>query len=127
MEAGKIDHNIGPVVDAMNETGYIETIASCEGHIDHEIYNSPYVKFFCSTSGINALSGILNKVYRKFDEGYLILHIIFDEEINVCQHDAPKGYLCLQINFCLYAPENMEDKLTLFKLIEKEFRQASLQ
>ena len=111
----------------MNRTAYLETISSCEGHIKHEIYDIPYIKFFCKASGINALSDILNKVYRKFDKGYLMLHIIFDEEFDVCQRDAPEGYLCLQINVCLYKPENMEDKLTVFRLMEKEFRQASRQ
>ncbi len=127
MEANKIDQNIKPILDAMNKTGYIETIASCEGHNGDEIYNIPYVKFFCRASSIDALSVILNKVYRKFDKGYLMLHVIFDEEIAVCQLDAPRGYLCLQINFCLYDPEKTEDKFELFKIIEKEFMQACQQ
>lgn len=121
MELERVDHNIKSLVEAMNKTGYIETIASCEGHNDHEIYDIPYIKFFCRAGSINALSFVLNKVYRRFDKGYLMLHIIFDEEVAVCQHHAPTGYLCLQINFCLYDPEKTEDKLELFQIMEQEF------
>ena len=125
MGIDEVDHNIKPIIEAMNKTGYIETISSCEGHNEDEIYDIPYVKFFCKANCINALSIILNKVYRKFDKGYLMLHIIFDEEIAVCQLDAPTGYLCLQINFCLYAPAKIEDKLEVFKIVEREFTDVS--
>ena len=124
MGADKIDHNIKTLVEAMNRTGYIETVSSCEGHYKDEIYDIPYIKFFCKASCIDDLSVILNKVYKKFDKGYLMLHVIFDEEIGVCQLHAPKGYLCLQINFCLHDPEKTEDKLELFKIIGREFMQA---
>lgn len=117
----ELDHNIKPVVEAMNTTGYIETVASCEGHQDHEIYDIPYIKFFCKADRINDLALILNNVYKKFDKGYLMLHVIFDEEIAVCQRDAPWGYLCLQINICLYDQEKTADKMELFKLMETEF------
>lgn len=127
MGAENLDLNIRPIVEAMNKTGYIETIASCEGHKGDDIYDSPYIKFFCKAGCIDALATILNNVYGKFDKGYLMLHVIFDAEIAVCQRDAPRGYLCLQINFCLYDPEKIEDKLEVFKIIEREFVEASRQ
>ncbi|WP_413207938.1 hypothetical protein [Rhodospirillum sp. A1_3_36] len=41
-----IDPRIKPLVDAMNATGRIQTIASCEGHWNR--YSTPYVYFRCT-------------------------------------------------------------------------------
>lgn len=38
-----IDERVKPLVDAMNSTGLLETIASCQGHVQHG--QSPYVYF----------------------------------------------------------------------------------
>lgn len=42
----EIDPKVKPLVDAMNETGFIETFASCQGHVLHS--KPPYVAFKAS-------------------------------------------------------------------------------
>lgn len=124
MGAAKIDHKIMPIVKAMNKTGYMETVSSCEGHLNDEIYDLPYIRFFCKAGEVDTLAAVLNRVYKEFEQGYIMLHVIFDEEAGVCQRDAPGGYLCLQLNFCLYDHAKMEDKLALFKITAREFNKS---
>ncbi|MCF8482172.1 MAG: hypothetical protein K9H25_17245 [Rhodospirillum sp.] len=55
-----VDPRIKPLVDAMNATGRIQTIASCEGHWNR--YSTPYVYFHCSTKTASEIHSNLNNL-----------------------------------------------------------------
>lgn len=56
-----VDLKIKVLVDAMNETGRIETIGSCEGHRSDAL-KSPYVHFRCDVETAAEISRTLRAV-----------------------------------------------------------------
>jgi len=82
-EANFIEDGIRPLVVALNQWEKIKTIASCEGHPDHERYTVPYVSFECEQKG-------LVKMLKERLKG-AEWHILMDD-FNITPHDAPKGY-----------------------------------
>lgn len=51
---------IKPLVDAMNNTGLVQTIASCEGHFWRT--SDPYVSFRCMPTVAEALANALDQI-----------------------------------------------------------------
>lgn len=55
-----VDHKVWPLVDALNQTRKVQTIASCEGHFWRT--SDPYVYFRCSPTAAEALAGTLDTI-----------------------------------------------------------------
>lgn len=78
-----IEPKIKPLVDAMNATGLIETIASCQGHgSPFGSANRPYV-YFKTT---NEFASLLQKTLLESDlcQERWILNGIFNKEYQLC-------------------------------------------
>jgi hypothetical protein len=114
---GEIDPGIKGLIDAMNQTGYIQTFVSCEGHKKDD---NPYVGFACRTSQIKKLCKILNKVMKSLDI-FLELNIILPETVLNCQDDMPKGYLSLDLTFMV---STNKVKIQAFKMLEDCFKEV---
>jgi hypothetical protein len=54
-----LDPKVAPLVDAMNATGFIQTLASCQGH--WQPGNPPYIYFKCSVDVAAALEKSIRK------------------------------------------------------------------
>jgi hypothetical protein len=123
---GPIDPGIKNLIAAMNKTGYLQTICSCEGHQDRE--EEPYVSFVCRATDINQLCKVLNEAEQKAaeDQGLVLtfnLSIVYDKDIINCQESIPEGYLSLDLQF--YIDEDMwETKGQVFKILEDCFNRA---
>ncbi|MDT7518611.1 hypothetical protein RAE19_07810 [Rhodoferax sp. TBRC 17660] len=101
----EIDPGIKPLVDAMNATGVIKTIASCQGHASYGM--PPYV-YFNSTVEV---AGLIERQLRKskIDSaisfgGDWTIQGMFDEHC--------------ELRFILYSPFYHERSETLFAPIE---------
>ena len=64
-----VDPKIWPLVDRMNQSGQIQTIASCEGHFWRT--SDPYVYFSCAPAVAETLAGRLDALKR---DGLLYHH-----------------------------------------------------
>jgi len=116
----KIDAGILPLINAMNSTGWMETISCCEGYPGAKFFHNPYIAFFCKTEKIDTLSKILNKAinsFKQYETPYLDLGIAFYDDVNGCQADAPKGYISLSLDIGI----EPELKLILFKRLTTRF------
>lgn len=101
----EIDPSIKPLVDSMNATGVIKTIASCQGHASYGM--PPYVYFNTTVE----VAGLIERQLRKskIDNatsfgGDWIIRGMFDEHC--------------ELRFILYSPFYHERSETLFAPIE---------
>lgn len=86
----KIDKDMRPLIEAMNATGWIETVSCCQGHPRSEYHQTPYVAFYCKSSKIKLLCRMLNQVERIMENTmneyiWFDLSIVHNEEVNGCQ------------------------------------------
>jgi hypothetical protein len=98
---GPIDPGIKGLITAMNGTGYLQTICSCEGHQERD--ETPYVSFVCRATDINQLCKVLNEAESVAEnEGLVlafILSVVHNKDIINCQESIPDGYLSLDLQF----------------------------
>lgn len=116
----KIDEEILPLIEAMNNTGFIETFSSCEGHPDSEHSKRPYVAFFCKSDNIPSICNILNDI-EGGAEDYAVafdLGIIHEPLLIESQLDTEKGLLALHLRIMA---RRAADKRHAFKLLTDRF------
>ena len=94
----EIDKGILPLIKTMNGAGWIETISCCEGHPGAEHFQQPYIAFYCKASKIKTLCSILNATSGAVNSAaFFDLSIVFSNEVNGCQEDAPRGWIALDL------------------------------
>ncbi len=89
-----IDPGIKPLVDAMNNSGWVITVSSCEGHDGSD----PYVAFYCRADKINLLCNIMDDVeHELFPLVVFNCCLVHDSEVHGSQRDAPAGWVALHM------------------------------
>ena len=121
-----IDDNILPLVQAMNETGWIRTVSSCQGHDDKgKEFESPHVAFFVKSDCINELAKVLDRAEKEtIDEvdAFIRCKLVFSEEIANSQADAPDGWIAFCLDFePLFERFTEEKRIEAIKILTEEF------
>jgi hypothetical protein len=120
----KLDKLILPLVEAMNATGWIETVSSCQGHPKSEHHQKPYIAFYCKSSMIKRLCRMLNQVETRMDEWiWLDLFIVHSDNVNGCQEDAKRGWLALHLGINVDTPRAKRRAIELMTEGFKGYRQ----
>ena len=100
----EIDEKIKCLVDAMNATGVITTVASCQGHFGGLFRRPPYV-YFKAPVGVAALIERQLREAAMFDDkrlkSFWLLKGVFDE--NYC------------LTFLLYSPKYEQESTSLVR------------
>lgn len=120
----RIDKGIRPLVDAMNATGWIETVSSCQGHPRDAANETPYVAFYGKASRVPELCEILNRADRAAPEGsaWLNLSIVHGDDINGCQRDARRGWIALDLHIEILKPRT---RAQVIAALTETFRSAA--
>jgi len=109
----EIDEKIRPLVEAMNNTGWIKTVSSCEGHPGYEYHDTAYVACFVKGSMLKKLSKILNVVSQDIEENNLLLDVdvtwVYCDEVYGSQEEAPRGYISLDMKFACFDKEFFDE------------------
>ncbi|MFO6419257.1 hypothetical protein ACLBKS_03550 [Hylemonella sp. W303a] len=109
----EIDAGIKPLVDAMNATGSITTIASCQGHV---AYSKPPYVYFKATP---AVSGAIERSLREWQ---------IESTSSIGQYWRVKGLFNenFELVFLLHSPFYDERALSLFAPVEFLFYQRKI-
>lgn len=123
----EIDKNILPLIKAMNGTGWIRTVSSCEGHLGAERFQRPYIAFYCKASKMKTLCRILNATSDAFDDDddsvWLELEIVWNGEIHGCQEETPRGWIALNLTI----ETETTKKKKAFDLLSNGFKNNSVE
>jgi hypothetical protein len=126
-EATFVEDGIRPLVVALNQWEKIETIASCEGHPDHEKYDVPYVSFYCNQRGLVKMlkERIKGTEWHIFVNDYTIPDPKAEYKIYTIRPNL-RGRLAFAIEEIAevvkredFNPEDIESKVNTFILEEK--------
>lgn len=101
-----IDRDIRPLVETMNNTGWITTVSSCAGHNGCK----PYVAMYCRMDKVNFLTRVLDIIEHDFFP--LVMFeccLIHESEIQGYQGDAPEGWLALHLRFNLLSKDSTDN------------------
>ena len=118
-----IDKKILRLVRAMNKTGWIETLFSCEGHPDDDYRTTPYIMFYCKVERIDFVSEIFSDIAFKAGKEKidinLVLMLVHDRRKFVySQFAAPPGFLSLIGDFKL---EDLKNNGRVLEIAAEEF------
>lgn len=129
-----IDEQILPLVEAMNDLGWIQTLSSCQGHKDSEDFRHPYVAFFVDARHVSDLAKILDRAGSKLDTEadcepvFLEVQFAYSTDLAGCQEDAPKGWIAFNLKIEPMrredGPEFEYDREHVIKVLTQEFRKA---
>ncbi|MBU4501114.1 MAG: hypothetical protein KKA79_00865 [Nanoarchaeota archaeon] len=121
-----IDEQIKPLIDIMNNSGWIKTFSSCEGHHGDEVFDEVYVGFYCKANKIKLLCKILNTIEKKLGKipTMMKLFLQFSKEWPYGnQVEAPEGYLALEL--CFWKGDNRQyDNRRLLNVVTGCFRKG---
>lgn len=119
----EIDKGILPLIKTMNGADWIETVSCCEGHPGAEHFQQPYIAFYCKASKIKTLCSILNAASEALDRAaWFDLSIVFSNEVNGSQDDAPRGWIALDLQIDTEA----RAKRKVFNLLSDGFKAHSV-
>jgi len=121
----EIDEKIKSLVDTMNGTGVITTIASCQGHF-YPFYRPPYVYFRASLDTAAAIQKTLNQAWTSDQlNNYWTLDGAFDTNYKICfalnaprHEERSRSMLSSLVSFCLFRKKLDDDISTLAKLFQ---------
>ena len=102
--APEIDEKIKPLVEAMNKTGWITTIASCEGHLENQLKSEPYVAFLCKGEKGGDLCKVLKNTQKNLRKNRLPFDIVCDVFYQHIEFVQKNGWVPLGITFRLRKP-----------------------
>ena len=123
-----IDKKILRLVRAMNKTGWLETLFSCEGHPGDDFRKNPYVRFYCPFERIDFLSEIFSDIAFRAGEEEMELNLALvlahdRRKFVYSQFAAPKGFLSLEADFRL---GKIEDNGKVLEIAAEEFEKWKL-
>lgn len=124
----KIDAGIRPLVDAMNATGWIETVSSCQGHSKGE-FRLPFVSFYCRQDKIRELSEILDTASEMLKEESapfsVECNLVFETDIGNNTVNAVDGWVVFEITVKEYDYKmDEEDKEFFITVLTQAFKNA---
>lgn len=119
-----VDRDVYPLLVAMNRSGWIKTVSSCQGHPGSKYFSNPYIAFHCRSGKVSRLCKILNQAERKSPDDFIWfdLSIVHSDDVNGCQMDADRGWLALDLHIKTDSPSS---KRKAFNLLAELFEQDS--
>lgn len=119
-ETMEIDKGILPLINAMNNTGWIKTASCCEGYPGCESHEWPYIAFFCKASKLSELCKTLNQLEVDDKEGftYFDLSVVHNDYIANNQSEAKRGWIALDLQIYM---KPLTAKIKTFNLLKSSF------
>jgi hypothetical protein len=121
----EIDEKIKCLVDVMNGSGAITTVASCQGHF-YPFYRPPYVYFRTSLNTAAAIQKALNQAWTNDQlNNYWTLDAAFNMNYEICfalnaprYEEVARSMINSLISFYLFRKKVDADISTLAELIQ---------